>query len=1440
MVDDKDKRGCLLYLVSAGSARRESYCWNELQKVFYTNSKQSLDRFIRIFPVTTDWTPLPTAVTNYCSVDLSKCLKSHAQCDFYRKEDCEHTKSFSCILDILETNKDGWKDPSTKWMERFTVEVTTKDLTEQMKHFVGRQKIIGEIKKWVESSDSKIKHIEGLPGIGKTLLVKKLERELGADAVLFCDREQLNTRDPSKVLEYIALQLGIKYPCIANEYNSENFQKTLLPRDQPIDFFRHVIRDPLAECTKPNNEPYVILIDALDEASNKGDGDLVHFISNVLSELPNSVKLIVTSRPQRGGIKLDGNPIQIDRESTKNDIRKYFEERLPNIQAYKDLADTEKRELLDELSERSEGIFLYAELMYKEFEVYYKDNQGYSFTEIDKIPHGLENYFLQYFERRFPTTEERKFFTKDVKPVLQLMVACQESLKFSMITKVLEIDNTEVEKIAQKLGSLFLVAESKDTGESKTIRTYHTSVSDWLQDANESGLYHASLKDGHNKLAEYGRSRYPEWRKGTISSLDRYFIRFLPYHLRSSEKMKECVELQTDLQYLELRIQNDPENAYTLMEDYRELLKDLRKDVRNDFTKDDSFSGEPSKSEADRLEAFLSGLIQTSKSRGEVQPAELQSVEIWDDEKRKNRSGKLKSKEEDYFRVRAFSDFVSSELHSFTRFGHVKEFVLQQAFNWANGGPVSDDAEKLIRETEKRRDVMLLQKKSQRPEFTLFPAMARTYRGQDASVQSVSSTPDCRLLLTGSQDSQVGLWDIQTGRNIIFLGGHDGFVEAVDVSADGKRGLSGGRDKTLRVWDLENETELNVFREHEETVTTVCISPDGRTAVSGSEDRTIRVWDLDNGHEDFILHEHRGAVNCVAMSADGQRVLSGSADGSLIYWDLKEKKPLHVFEGLGEAILSVSITPDGRWAVSGSEDSTVEFWDLCKFESLGALKGHTRGVLSVKISADGTKAVSAAGYDKTVFLWDLETKKPIRSFRSHVAYVFDVAFSPDARFALTGSRDRTIRLWDLQRGEWIGSKERHREHVSALAVSPCGNRALSGSWDSLRSWNLQEGKLENIVSSHEPITKSGPEYIKGEWRTETGLYVRAREEVQGTYDALVFGSDNNLAASGSIDSGFKVWSLGNETYKLIFEDETKSICSIACSPDGRMIVTGGLDGTLLIWDMDTREVLHELKEHQGAVLTLCLSPDGKSCYSGGVDHAVIKWDLRNRSLKRRVCAHTSPVRGVTVSPDGVYVISVGNDGRLLRWDPDLYEEPKLITGTGQWLECLGLSADGYCALVGSRDMTLSVWNLTDESDRLAVYQSRSPITRVSSVRGDGLMVCGNGLGEVLIFTMKNYDHFYLPAVTAIRRWMFDPQSNKGHWDDNLTVRCPHCGQLFVLSPEARKAVEVANEQLLTGKGSASANMADFREDESLKDSCTYCNSSFRYNPFIVDNSYSTY
>ncbi|CAD7676257.1 unnamed protein product [Nyctereutes procyonoides] len=72
--------------------------------------------------------------------------------------------------------------------------------------------------------------------------------------------------------------------------------------------------------------------------------------------------------------------------------------------------------------------------------------------------------------------------------------------------------------------------------------------------------------------------------------------------------------------------------------------------------------------------------------------------------------------------------------------------------------------------------------------------------GHVAAVYQIAWSADSRLLVSGSSDSTLKVWDVKAQKLAADLPGHADEVYAVDWSPDGQRVASGGKDKCLRIW----------------------------------------------------------------------------------------------------------------------------------------------------------------------------------------------------------------------------------------------------------------------------------------------------------------------------------------------------------------------------------------------------------------------------------------------------------------------------------------------------------------------------------------------------------------------------------------------------------------------------------------------------------------
>ena len=222
--------------------------------------------------------------------------------------------------------------------------------------FFGRGWLLEEYRKWVSSDRSpKVFLILGKGGSGKTAFVASLcSRQPEVVGIHFCKYNDSGRSDPKRALASLAYHMSTQLP----EYRRELLRCRKLDNiygENVTSIFESLFTTPLSNIRTHRN--CVLIIDALDEAQNDADNNLLQVLSTELRNTPDWLKFLVTSRPVSEVVteleKYD--PIVIEgNENNIEDVRGYVIKKLtengvPN-------ADTVAQAIVD----HSQGNFLYA------------------------------------------------------------------------------------------------------------------------------------------------------------------------------------------------------------------------------------------------------------------------------------------------------------------------------------------------------------------------------------------------------------------------------------------------------------------------------------------------------------------------------------------------------------------------------------------------------------------------------------------------------------------------------------------------------------------------------------------------------------------------------------------------------------------------------------------------------------------------------------------------------------------------------------------------------------------------------------------------------------------------------------------------------------------------------------------------------------------------
>ncbi|WPG98906.1 Hypothetical protein R9X50_00170600 [Acrodontium crateriforme] len=326
---------------------------------------------------------------------------------------------------------------------------------------------------------------------------------------------------------------------------------------------------------------------------------------------------------------------------------------------------------------------------------------------------------------------------------------------------------------------------------------------------------------------------------------------------------------------------------------------------------------------------------------------------------------------------------------------------------------------------------------------------------------------DDNVLITGSYDTTVKVWDVNSGVELRTLTGHTGGIRCLQF--DDTKLMTGSLDNTLRLWNWRTGQCLRTFQAHQQGIITLHFS--GPYVASGSMDKTIRVWNSET-KSTFLLRGHTDWVNNVKLDVASRTLFSASDDLTVRIWDLDTRECIRVFEGHVGQVQQVLPMP-------------VEF-ELDEDSIFTGGKDDDASSISSGLIADHHAHQSDATAPQEPF-WPNDTDRPA-----------------PPRYMLTAALDSTIRLWNVhfQPEKQATPRETNNPAYVALPTDPLTNshipraqscmrtffghvegiwalsadhlRMVSGSEDRMmKIWDPRTGKCERTFTGHAgPVTCS--------------------------------------------------------------------------------------------------------------------------------------------------------------------------------------------------------------------------------------------------------------------------------------------------------------------------------------------------------------------------------
>jgi WD40 repeat protein len=581
---------------------------------------------------------------------------------------------------------------------------------------------------------------------------------------------------------------------------------------------------------------------------------------------------------------------------------------------------------------------------------------------------------------------------------------------------------------------------------------------------------------------------------------------------------------------------------------------------------------------------------------------------------------------------------------------------------------------------------------------TRLGSLRLTHRGD---CRCVAFSPDSKILASGCDDGDIGLWEMPSGRQVHRLSGHAWKTNALAFSPDGKQLASAGNDKSARVWDLISGKE-RLRLKHDGHVVAVAYAPDGKTLATASEDKTIRFWDPATGKQTRKITTKEERFTALAFAPDGRVLASGSWDVPTIsLWEIAKGNEARRVPGHKGGVRSLTYSRDGK-LISDGWDGTILVGDPergVEMRRFGdGVEGPGEGrilVTAMALSPDG-KLVAAGGHDG-IALWDPATGKRLHRL-SPTGLVRALAFSPDGKYLAAADRKKA-RLWDLVKGEELRIGQGHANWLNTIAFSPDGKAIATG------------GDDRTVIV----------------WDTASGAPLRTLQHEQ-EITHVSFSPNGQLLATACRDTTVRLWSTKTGRVEQQLREHMNFVYGLAFSPDGKILATASGRGTIHLWDVATQTELRRLNGHKNWVGSLVFSRTGKELISGSVDNTARLWDVATGKVIRQLDGPNEMLDSLALSPDGT-TVAIGYRKTIRLWDAATGKVIRGIEGPKDGAVSLTFLPDGKLLAVANpqgEEVRLLDVATGKEVDRLGGHLERvfsialSPDgTKLATCSGDG-------------------------------------------------------------------------------------------------------------------------
>ena len=277
--------------------------------------------------------------------------------------------------------------------------------------------------------------------------------------------------------------------------------------------------------------------------------------------------------------------------------------------------------------------------------------------------------------------------------------------------------------------------------------------------------------------------------------------------------------------------------------------------------------------------------------------------------------------------------------------------------------------------------------------------------------------------------------------------GHSGQI--FSIAFDGNFIYSSSADKFVTRWNVITAEQDKLAIKFEKTPYSIALISKNEKLVVGLDNGDLHIFDLVYRKELKFYQQHKSAVFFALENKSKTHFYSCDNDGNLAVWNTNSLK-LELFLPFNcVKIRRMTLNSDESKLFLACQDGFIRILETHFYNLIDEFYTHEGGVTALCLDPNNETILMTGGKDAHLKVWNLTTKRCIKSIPAHNYVLYDILFLAYDKF-VTISRDKSIKIWDKETFsviQKIDSKSKGHKHSVNSIVKLNENSFVTASDD---------------------------------------------------------------------------------------------------------------------------------------------------------------------------------------------------------------------------------------------------------------------------------------------------------------------------------------------------------------------------------------------------------